>query len=210
MSLNRPVKFLSLLLTCLLANACGPAAVASSDKALRAGAAGIEREQDRNSVLSTIATFADSPDVENFFKDNYGCAIFPTIGKGGIGIGGAHGKGWVFRKGALTGEVRMTQVTIGWQLGGQAYSQIIFFKDAAAYKDFTAGNFELGAQASAVAITVGVSAQADTSSGAGAGAGNSHARRDYVNGMAIFTVAKGGLMYEASVGGQKFNFRPIE
>jgi lipid-binding SYLF domain-containing protein len=108
----------------------------------------------------------------------------------------------------------MTQVTIGWQLGGQAYSQIIFFEDKAAYEDFIRGNFELGAQASAVALTAGASAHADTAGGASAGAsgGTSAAqvRRNYVNGMAIFTVAKGGLMYEASVGGQKFTFRPVE
>jgi lipid-binding SYLF domain-containing protein len=105
----------------------------------------------------------------------------------------------------------MTQVTIGLQLGGQAYSEIIFFESKAAFDKFTSGNFEFGAQASAVAITAGASAQAGTS---GATAGASATQKDaataakYTNGMAVFTVAKGGLMYEASLGGQKFSYTP--
>lgn len=198
----------------LLGSGCGPAALAGGVDNLRKGAAVIEKEQDRNGVLSALATFAETEALDYFFKNSYGAAVFPTIGRGGVGIGGAHGRGWVFRGSKLTGESRMTQVTIGWQLGGQAYSQIIFFEDKAAYEDFIRGNFELGAQASAVALTASASAHADTAGGASAGAsgGTSGAqvRRNYVNGMAIFTVAKGGLMYEASVGGQKFTFRPVE
>ena len=107
----------------------------------------------------------------------------------------------------------MTQLTIGWQLGGQAYSQIIFFKDKRAYTEFTSGNFEFGAQASAVAITAGAQAQAG-SAGAGAsaspgGSAGAQAKTTYHKGMAIFTRAKGGLMYEAAIGGQKFNFKPV-
>jgi hypothetical protein len=108
----------------------------------------------------------------------------------------------------------MTQVTIGLQLGGQAYSQIIFFEDQRAFDEFTSGNFEFGAQASAVAITAAASAEATTTgSSAGASAGKHDATTttagtEYHKGMAVFTVAKGGLMYEASIGGQKFSYTP--
>jgi lipid-binding SYLF domain-containing protein len=104
----------------------------------------------------------------------------------------------------------MTQLTIGLQLGGQAYSQIVFFENKKAFDEFTSGNFEFGAQATAVAITAGASAQATTGgSGAGASGTQSHAKTagGYQNGMAVFTVAKGGLMYEATIGGQKFNYK---
>ena len=157
--------------------------------------------------------FRDSDVVQPYFKDSYGYAIFPTIGKGGIGIGGAHGSGQVYRGGKLAGKTSMTQLTIGWQLGGQAYSQIIFFQDKRAFNEFTSGNFEFGAQASAVAITAGAQAQAGTT-GAGAsaspgGSAGAQAETTYHKGMAVFTRAKGGLMYEASIGGQKFSFEPI-
>jgi len=157
--------------------------------------------------------FRDSPVVNPYFKNSYGYAVFPTIGKGGIGIGGAHGSGQVYAGGKLTGKTSMTQLTIGFQLGGQAYSQIIFFKDKRAYNEFTSGNFEFGAQASAVAITAGAQAQTGTT-GAGAsaspgGSAGSQAKTTYHKGMAVFTRAKGGLMYEAAIGGQKFSFEPI-
>ena len=162
----------------------------------------------------TIKTFKESPIVARFFDNCYGYAIFPTIGKGGIGIGGAHGSGQVYRGGQVTGKSSMTQVTIGFQFGGQAFSQIIFFEDERAYKEFTSGEFEFGAQASAVAITAGAQAKAGTS-GATAGAtakGDAGKQADvnYQKGMVVFTHAKGGLMYEASLGGQAFNFEPIE
>ncbi len=160
----------------------------------------------------TIDLFKKSPSVQPFFKNAYGYAVFPTIGKGGIGIGGAHGEGKVYRGGKVTGKTSMTQLTVGAQLGGQAISEIIFFQDDRAYKDFTSGNFEFGAQASAVAITAGAQAKAGTE-GAGtsaSGGGTAGAQvAKYHKGMAVFTHAKGGLMYEASVGGQKFKFEPI-
>ena len=147
-----------------------------------------------------------------FFDNSYGYALFPTIGKGGIGIGGAHGSGRVYKQGLYVGDTTMTQVTIGFQLGGQAYSQIIFFQDKRAFDEFTSGNFEFGAQATAVAITAGVSAEATTTGGTSAGAsGGKHDATTvggYYRGMAVFTVAKGGLMYEASIGGQKFSYTP--
>jgi len=147
------------------------------------------------------------------FANCYGYALFPTIGKGGIGIGGAHGKGRVYVGGRHVGDTSMSQVTIGFQLGGQAYSMIIFFQDQRAFSEFTSGNFEFGAQATAVAITAGASAGASTAGGGSAGAsGGKHdatTAGSYTKGLAVFTVAKGGLMYEASLGGQKFSYKPV-
>jgi len=160
----------------------------------------------------TIKVFKEAGESKRFFNNAYGYAVFPTIGKGGIGVGGAYGKGRVYRKGKHVGDTSVTQVSIGLQLGGQAYSQIIFFEDERAFKEFTGGSFEFGADASAVAITAGVGGKAGTT---GASAGASGGKHDaetigkYQNGMATFTVAKGGLMYEASIGGQKFGYTPL-
>jgi len=159
----------------------------------------------------TIKVFKDAGESGAFFQKAYGYAVFPTIGKGGVGIGGAYGKGQVYAGGNHVGDTSMTQVTIGVQLGGQAYSQIIFFEDKRAFDEFTSGNFEFGAEASAVAITAGASATASTGgTSAGASAGRKDAKTvgAYTKGMAVFTVAKGGLMYEASIGGQKFSYKP--
>ena len=181
-------------------------------------------------VFALIAqpTFADDVDtaIENFrgagagdfIDDAYGYAVFPSIGKGGIGIGGAHGKGEVFRGGKKVGKTKMSQITYGLQLGGQVYSQMIFFRDERAFDDFTSGNFEFGAQATAVALTAG--AQASTSSGGGGNTSSgtyadsskvnaSDKQYDGRSGMATFTIAKGGLMYEATLGGQKFKYEPL-
>ena len=181
-------------------------------------------------VFTFIAqpAFADDVDtaIENFrgagagdfIDDAYGYAVFPSIGKGGIGIGGAHGKGEVFVGGKKVGKTKMSQITYGLQLGGQVYSQMIFFRDERAFDDFTSGNFEFGAQATAVALTAG--AQASTTSGGG---GNTSSgtdadsskvnaddkQYDKRSGMATFTIAKGGLMYEATLGGQKFKYEPL-
>jgi lipid-binding SYLF domain-containing protein len=166
-----------------------------------------------DNYAETIEIFRKAGQSGEFFENSHGYAVFPTIGKGGIGIGGARGSGRVYVGGQHVGDTTMTQVTVGFQLGGQAYSQIIFFEDERAYKDFTSGNFEFGAQASAVAITAGAHAGTTTT---GTGAGASGGKHDattvgsYYKGMAVFTVAKGGLMYEASIGGQKFSYRPIE
>lgn len=160
----------------------------------------------------TIKVFRDAGESAQFFKKSYGYAVFPTIGKGGIGIGGAYGKGRVYAGGAHIGNTSMTQLTAGFQLGGQAYSQIIFFEDKHSLDQFTGGNFEFGAQATAVAITAGASASASTSgSSAGASATKNTAATAgvYYKGMAVFTVAKGGLMYEATIGGQKFKYEPL-
>ena len=159
----------------------------------------------------TIKVFTDAGESGDFFDKSYGYAIFPTIGKGGIGIGAAHGSGRVYEQGKYVGDTSMTQVTIGLQLGGQAYSQIIFFEDKRAFREFTGGNFEFGAQATAVAITAGASATASTSgnsAGASGGKNNANTVGKYQKGVAGFTVAKGGLMYEASIGGQKYEYKP--
>ena len=160
----------------------------------------------------TVDLFRNAVSSE-FFDNSYGYAVFPTIGKGGIGVGGARGEGRVYSKGAHVGDTKMTQLTIGFQLGGQAFSQIIFFEDERAFTEFTSGNFEFGAQATAVALTAGATAAATTTgvaAGASGGKNDATTSGDYYKGMAIFTVAKGGLMYEASVGGQKFSYKPAK
>jgi lipid-binding SYLF domain-containing protein len=144
-------------------------------------------------VTEALAEFTKAdPGLKKEIDKAAGYAIFPSVGKGAIGIGGAHGKGWVYQRGSLVGKTSLTQVTIGLQLGGQAYRELILFKDRTALDDFKRGNFELDAQASAVAVTAGVSANLK-----------------YNGGVAIITMAKGGLMYEASVGGQKFSYEPV-
>jgi len=160
----------------------------------------------------TIKVFRTAGQSGTFFSRSYGYAVFPTIGKGAIGVGGAHGSGRVYVKDAYVGDTSMTQVTVGLQLGGEAYREIIFFEDQRAFDEFTSGHFEFGAAASAVAITAGASAKASTSGGSTAGAnkgkGNAKTAGGYYKGMAVFSVTKGGLMYEASIGGQKFSYKP--
>jgi lipid-binding SYLF domain-containing protein len=168
--------------------------------------------KDKDEYAETIAVFKAAGESSKFFKTAYGFAVFPTIGKGGIGIGGAHGSGKVFVNDQVVGTTSMTQVTVGLQLGGQAFSQIIFFEDKRAFDEFTNGNFEFGADASAVAITAAANAGTSTagsSAGASGGSKNATTAGAYYKGMAIFTVAKGGLMFQATVGGQKFSFKPL-
>jgi lipid-binding SYLF domain-containing protein len=143
-------------------------------------------------VAEAILTAKDKdPSLARWFDEAYGYAVFPKVGKGGIGIGGAHGKGIVIQGDKTVGTASLSQVTVGFQLGGQVYAEFIMFKDKTALDHFTRGNFEMGAQVSAVAITAGASADAN-----------------YDGGVAVFTIAGGGLMYEASVGGQKFKYNP--
>ncbi len=167
-----------------------------------------------DSAADTIRSFANAGESGEYFKTAYGYAVFPTIAKGGFVVGGARGKGLVFVNAQQVGSVVMTQLTAGFLAGAQAYSQIIFFEHEQAFKDFTSGNFEFSAQAAAVAITAGVSAEANT--GGGLAAGVSGGRNDartahagYRKGMAVFTIAKGGLMGEIAVGGQKFEYRAL-
>ena len=162
-----------------------------------------------------IKSFKNAGESGAYFEKSIGYAVFPTIGKGGIGIGGAHGKGRVYKNGVHIGNTDMTQVTVGFQLGGEAFSQIIFFENQAALDNFTSGNFEFSADASAVAITAGASASANTGGGTSAGVSGgkndaSTASLGYRKGMAIFTIAKGGLMYQATLGGQKYNYEAVK
>jgi lipid-binding SYLF domain-containing protein len=140
----------------------------------------------------TIAEFKRTdPSIDTFFKKAHGYVVFPEITKGAVGIGGAGGDGTVFEHGIAIGSSSMSQVTIGLQLGGQTYSEVIFFKDKTALDNFKSGKLELAAGASAIALKSGAATTAD-----------------YSNGVAIFTMGKGGLMFEASVGGQKFSYEP--
>ena len=151
--------------------------------------------------------------ISNMFNSAHGYALFPTIGKAGFVVGGAYGKGRVYEQGKHVGDTAMTQATVGFQLGGTGFSQVVFFQDKRALSEFTNGNFEFGAEAQATAITAAAGASANTSgSSATASGGKSNATTaggDYNKGMSTFTITKGGLMYEATVGGQKFSFTKL-
>ena len=156
--------------------------------------------------------FLNAGESSAFFGKSYAYALFPSIGKAGLGVGGAHGKGKVYVADAAVGTSKMTQLSVGFQMGGQVYSQIIFLEDKRAYDEFTSGNFEFSAQATAVAITAAAGAQSSTGGGSTAGASGgkndaSTVSAGYNKGMAIFTVAKGGLMYEAALAGQKYSYK---
>jgi lipid-binding SYLF domain-containing protein len=157
----------------------------------------------------TIALFRKAGESAAFFSRSYGYAVFPTVGKGGLVVGGAFGRGQVYRGGARVAGVSLTQVSVGFQLGGQAYSEIIFFQNKTVFDDFLSGNFEFGADASAVAITAAASASASSAGGASASASgtkdNAATAGAYHHGVAVFTIAKGGLMYQAAISGQKFS-----
>ena len=158
-----------------------------------------------------ISIFKGAGASASYFPKSYGYAVFPTIGSGALAVGGAFGKGRVYIHGSYVGDTKMAQLSVGFQAGGKAYSEIIFFEDKRALDDFESGSFAFGADASVVAITAGANADAATN---GASAGVSGGQRDattrgiYHNGMAVFTVAKGGLMYAAAVAGQKFTYEP--
>lgn len=177
-------------------------------------ATALTRLAQADSYTDTLALFKKSPAVQPFFNDSVGYAVFPTVGKGGIGLGGAYGRGQVYRKDAVTGTVSLAKLSAGFQLGGQAFSEIIFFQDDRAYDEFTAGRFEFDATVSAVAITAGAQAQVGTGGNTagvslGPATGQQQATK-YTRGMAIFVHAIGGLMYEAALGGQTFIFKPMK
>ena len=143
---------------------------------------------------ATIAAFKEKNDkFDAFFEDAYGYVVFPSVGKGAFGIGGARGKGMTFEGGTPIGKARLTQLTIGFQIGGQSYSEIIFFESKEDLDRFKENNLEFAAQASAVAINEG-----------------GGANFAYSDGVAVFTLTKGGLMYEASLGGQELKFIPFK
>jgi hypothetical protein len=161
----------------------------------------------------TIEIFIKSDAVKPFFNEAYGYAVFPLVGKGGIILGGAYGAGRVYRQGDIAGTATMFKVNLGFQLGGQAFRQIIFFQDKRAYDEFTSEGFEFDGSLSAVVITLGAQAQAGTQGNtAGASVGpatGAQAETSYTKGMAVFVHTIGGLMYEVSIGGQRFSFSPI-
>ena len=149
---------------------------------------GYTQENDVSKAKQTIAEFKEvNPEINKNFSSAYGYAVFPGIGKGGLVVGGAGGKGTVFKGGVATADCKMSQVTVGLQAGGQKYAEVIFFENAEAYERFVGNKFEFAAQTSAIALKAGVSLDVP-----------------YKDGMLIFTKGEGGLMFEASVGGQKF------
>ena len=192
-------QLFALLMTAALSSMFGPLARADDDAA---------------KCAETIKLFQGAGESAGYFKSSYGYAVFPTIGKAGLGVGGAHGSGCVYEKGKQVGTAKMNQLSFGFQAGAQGYSLLVFFEDDRAFKDFTSGNFEFGAKASAVAITAGASAGAGTtgtSSGVSGGKNDAttKTRTGYENGMASFSIIKGGLMYEAALGGAKFKYDPL-
>ena len=173
---------------------------------LGAGTAYADRYSD------TVQLFKNSGSSAAFFNHCYAYAVFPTIGEGGFIAGGAHGTGRVYVGGTYTGDSSMTQLSLGFQAGGKAYSEIVFFEDKRALDEFESGSFEFAAGASAIAVTAGANASAGTTGAeSGASGGKKDATTDaagYFKGMAVFTIAKGGLMYAVAVAGQKFDYTP--
>ncbi len=159
----------------------------------------------------TVNLFKNAGQSAAYFDNSYGYAVFPTIGKGGLVVGGAHGSGHVYEQGKYIGNVSMNQVSVGFQAGGQAYSQIVFFADKRALDEFTNGQFAFDAGIGAVAITAAAGGSIGTNGATGEASGG---KKDaltagkYYKGMAVFTIVKGGAMYEATVAGQKFSFKP--
>ncbi len=162
----------------------------------------------------TIADFKKIEQVAPFFDSAYGYAVFQTIGKGGLVVGGSHGKGQVYQGGKVIGFTSTSEASVGLQAGGQAYSQVIFFENKDALDRFTKGNFEFSASASAIAVqaTAGASASTEGSQASASGSKTSEkhtAGANYENGVLVFTMAKGGLMYAATIAGQKYTYEPV-
>lgn len=149
-----------------------------------------KEQKEADQVRITIARFMEQdPGLKTFFEQAYGYAVFPNVGKGAYIVGGTYGTGIVYERGNPIGHASIVEASIGLQIGGQGFSEIIFFKDQLTLDYFKRGNYEFSAQASAVAVNIGVAA-----------------KTDYDRGVAVFILPKGGLMAEASVGGQKFLF----
>jgi len=160
----------------------------------------------------TVTLFQKAGQSAVFFHDCYGYAVFPTIDKGALLIGGARGTGRVYEQGKYVGDSALTQLSIGLQAGGEAYSQIVFLRDKRAFDEFTRGNFEFDANASAVAITASASTSTGTTGSStelSSGKSTPSTAGQYYNGMAAFTSVKGGALVAAAVAGQKFSYRPL-
>jgi lipid-binding SYLF domain-containing protein len=165
--------------------------------------------QAKTTYQETLTTFRHAGESSVFFSRAYGYAIFPNVGSGAVGIGGAYGKGRVYAGGKWVGYTDMKQVSVGVQLGGKSYSQIVFFEDKRAFDEFISGKFEFGADASVTAVTAGANADAGTggvTKGTSEGPRDANTQGKYNSGFAVFVVQKGGLMAGASVAGQKFSF----
>jgi len=176
-----------------------------------AGALGGPLAADADNYSDTIANFKAAGESRDFFRSSYAYAVFPNIGEGGFVVGGQGGKGRVYRQGHLLGYSKMGGVTLGFQAGGKVYSEIVFFEDERSLQEFESGDFEFAAGTSAIAITAAAGASAGTNgvqANASGTAQNATTVGTYEHGMAVFTVAKGGLMYAATIGGQKFSYRP--
>jgi len=159
----------------------------------------------------TIAVYQRAMESRHFFDTAYGYAVFPTVGEGGLILGAALGKGRVYIHGKLVGDAKLKQISAGFQAGGKAYSEIIFFEDKRALDEFESGKFEFSAGASAIAITAAAGASVGTNgvqANASGTENNATSVGQYNKGMAVFTIAKGGLMYAAALAGQKFTFKP--
>ena len=167
---------------------------------------------DKNEVA--IQAFRDAG-AGSYIDASYGYAVFPSIGKAGLLVGGAHGKGAVYREGTMIGKSTMTQVSLGIQFGGQVYKQIVFFEDARSMREFTSGDFEFSGQAAAVALNSGASAEISTGGGgrvsvtAANGESTEVDSAGFGDGMAVFTLSQGGFMVEVSIGGQRFSYEPL-
>jgi lipid-binding SYLF domain-containing protein len=171
-----------------------------------------QAEPDPAKITDTISLFQNAGQSAGFFHHSYGYAVIPTVGEGAFVVGGAGGKGAVFAHGRQVGDVTLGQVSVGFQAGGKAFSEIIFFQDKRAFDEFTSGHFEFGADASVTAITAAADVSAGTTgenSGASGGEKDARTQGHYYKGMAVFTIAKGGLMYQAAVAGQKFTYKPL-
>jgi lipid-binding SYLF domain-containing protein len=143
----------------------------------------------------TLAVFLKTdPSLQRFVDSAAGYAVLPKVGKGGVGVGGAHGSGVLFGHGGVPlATVKLNQVSVGLQLGGQTFSEIVFFETPKALSEFQGGDFSMTAGVSAVALAAGASKSAK-----------------YASGVAVFTATTSGLMFEASVGGQKFKTKPLK
>lgn len=163
--------------------------------------------------FSDTKTIFEGTGVGDMFKTAFGYALFPTIGKAGFIVGGAFGSGRVYEQGVHIGDTEMTQITAGLQAGGTGFSQVIFFEDDQALEKFTSGNFEFSVKAQAVVLTASADVSGGTSgNSATASGGKNNAIIEgghYIDGMATFTITKGGLMYEVTIGGQKFKYKKL-
>ena len=162
----------------------------------------------------TLDLFESSAALKPYFDNSFGYAVFPRVGKGGVIFGASHGKGRVYRLGEVVGSVELNEFTLGFQFGGQSFSEIIFFQDERAFDEFTNGAFEIDASVSAAAVTLGLQAQLGTGgTSASTGKGPSSTKQadnGYSKGFAIFVHPRGGLMFEMSLGGQGFVYTPTE